>query len=222
MVKKILHIALALLFFSVGYWFDELLGDVIGNVVKIDWPGLFYSLGMMILVVVTNKSWIHRAGWIYPDNDGSSFSPPNPVILLELIFAAILQLGTIFYTSWIGYRILGAVTWGVSLCEWLEAFVAFTVPDSRSGSDPAGAGMGAGFRKLFHIFMSGVIAILFFLLVKYFPSTTTIWVLTGLIAVYLFSSIIIGYHSRTVGRFAKYWREKNKRIWRELVLDSHS
>lgn len=200
---------------SVGFW-SALLGVaavalfVIGFVLNSSWSPLWYSLGLAAVVVLLYLNWVPLASWVgvvkYAD------SPSNGVILCKLIVALLVQLGTIYYSSKSGFPIIGAAVLGLSAFGWMQEEAIIY------DSDPAGNGMARGFGFMIDIFLSVVLALIFFLVMKFVKHENTLLVCMALLTLYFGGKVFCGYYSRTRGRYAAYEKrqeELDEKMWKQ-------
>lgn len=109
------------------------------------------------------------------------------VFVICLLLAAVLIVGIYYFSSWLPS--VGALIFGLSLVIILSAFHLDT-----SGSDPAGAGMEAGFKALIDIVISIIVTIVYYILLKNGDRETVLNYCTILTSIgFLIASFLVAY-----------------------------
>lgn len=109
------------------------------------------------------------------------------IFVICLLLASVLLAGIYYFSSWLPS--VGALIFALSIVIILSAFHLDT-----SGSDPAGAGMAAGFKTLIDIVISIIVTIVYYILLKNGDRETVLNYCTILTAVgFLIASIFVSY-----------------------------
>lgn len=186
------------------------IGVVVGNYVKMSLANYVYSFSLMACVAFLNINWVPEAEDVEPFNKLSE----NVKIFCKLLFAVVFQLCAIYFIS-NTMLFFGAVILGWSIYVWSE------VSPAIYNGDAAGNGMARGFGVIIDIAKSIIFALVYFLVCCFVESEISLMCCRGVFAFYLLSKVILGYYSRTVGRYAQHLineRSKFKRRREEYML----
>ena len=164
---------------------------VVGHMIDNPWLSFFCSVGLIAVAWVTSQNYLPLEEDVNPGN------PENGTIFWKLILTAVIQLLAIYFTSK-GYPFLGALALGFCLYGWMDV-----EPYISPNSDPAGNGMAAGFSYIFKVITSILMALIFFLVVKFSKSDIVLMICMVMLSLYLIGKIINDTYSREWGDSAK-------------------
>lgn len=196
MLNIILLLVVAAILFAVG--------------LRIEKPWLSFICSVVLITVagVASYNYLPLEEEVGPGN------PENGTIFWKLILTAVIQLLAIYFTSK-GYPFLGALVLGFCLYGWMDV-----EPYISPNSDPAGNGMAAGFSYIFKVITSILMALIFFLVVKFSKSDIVLMICMVMLSLYLIGKVISDTYSREWGDSAKQWIEgQEKCSVEEYVLN---
>lgn len=196
MLNIILLLVVAAILFAVG--------------LRIEKPWLSFICSVVLITVagVASYNYLPLEEEVGPGN------PENGAIFWKLILTAVIQLLAIYFTSK-GYPFLGALALGFCLYGWMDV-----EPYISPNSDPAGNGMAAGFSDIFKVITSILMALIFFLVVKFSKSDIVLMICMVMLSLYLIGKVINDTYSREWGDSAKQWIEgQEKCSVEEYVLN---
>lgn len=181
MLNIILLLVVAAILFAVG--------------LRIEKPWLSFICSVVLITVagVASYNYLPLEEEVGPGN------PENGAIFWKLILTAVIQLLAIYFTSK-GYPFLGALALGFCLYGWMDV-----EPYISPNSDPAGNGMAAGFSDIFKVITSILMALIFFLVVKFSKSDIVLMICMVMLSLYLIGKVINDTYSREWGDSAKQW-----------------